>query len=625
MKEKKGRSDHVKYHLDAKGCFAIDDYNHSKAFSNFFPGIAGLWGIPMWVFYVNRGQAISSFGVESKDKAFLEFQPANKAYRLTPLQGFRTLIKGKKANKEFYWEPFQINLLGTQYKKQQRMLITSHDLTLEEINVDLGIYISVNYFTLPDEPYAALVRNLTIRNLGKTSCDLEIMDGLPVIIPFGLTDGIVKNMSRTVEAWVKVSHVEEKIPYYRLNVEVSDKPQVTHIKRGNFFFSFLRQARGKQLLPPLIDPAHIFAQAHDFAVPQAFLEKTFKMPTRQFFSNRMPAAMSYARFVLKAKAEEKITSLFGHASEEEELKGIAEQALQNDLMDKKALRNKDLVSEIKNHSLTVSSSKEFNLYAQQTFLDNILRGGIPVSLNTGDGVVTLNVYSRKHGDPERDYNYFVVSPTFYSQGNGNYRDVNQNRRNDVWFNTDVMDHHVISFLNLVQADGYNPLIVKGTTFTVEHSQKLNSILRDSFAGSDIPLIKDFLKNSFLPGGLWDFMAQRKITVKIPPKEFLGRLLEICHKQELAEHGEGFWTDHWTYNLDLIESYLEIYPENLKNLLLEKNVFSFYHNGHYVLPRDQRYIFTEKGVRQYQSVMHDPKAAKPIHHKLKTKHGEGGVY
>ncbi len=28
----------------------------------------------------------------------------------------------------------------------------------------------------------------------------------------------------------------------------------------------------------------------------------------------------------------------------------------------------------------------------------------------------------------------------------------------------------------------------------------------------------------------------------------------------AEHGEGFWVDHWTYTLDLIESYLAIYPE-----------------------------------------------------------------
>jgi hypothetical protein len=66
------------YYLNADGSFVIEDYQHAKSFANFFPGVAGLYGIPMWAFYVNRGQAVSSFGIESKDKAILEFQPANK-------------------------------------------------------------------------------------------------------------------------------------------------------------------------------------------------------------------------------------------------------------------------------------------------------------------------------------------------------------------------------------------------------------------------------------------------------------------------------------------------------------------------------------------------------------------
>ena len=65
MKERNVRKG-VKYTLNADGRFIIENYNKSKPFSNFFPGIAGLCGIPMWVFYVNRGQCISSFGIESK-------------------------------------------------------------------------------------------------------------------------------------------------------------------------------------------------------------------------------------------------------------------------------------------------------------------------------------------------------------------------------------------------------------------------------------------------------------------------------------------------------------------------------------------------------------------------------
>src|SRR3989338_9082616 len=102
----------TKYFLDTEGRFVIENYNDAPPFTNFFPGIAGAWGIPMWVFYVNRGQCISSFGIEGKDKAILEFHPANKAYQLTGLQGFRTFIRLKAKGKTAFYEPFQNHLVG---------------------------------------------------------------------------------------------------------------------------------------------------------------------------------------------------------------------------------------------------------------------------------------------------------------------------------------------------------------------------------------------------------------------------------------------------------------------------------------------------------------------------------
>ncbi|UCC64183.1 MAG: hypothetical protein JSV36_03760, partial [Anaerolineae bacterium] len=76
--------------FDQHGRLVIQDYAAARPFSSFLPGIAGPMGVPLWVFYVNRGQAITSFGVESKDNPILEFQPANKAYQITPFTGFRT-------------------------------------------------------------------------------------------------------------------------------------------------------------------------------------------------------------------------------------------------------------------------------------------------------------------------------------------------------------------------------------------------------------------------------------------------------------------------------------------------------------------------------------------------------
>jgi len=623
---KKQTPKNKQYYLDSKGRFVIEDYNHSKVFSNFFPGIAGLWGIPMWAFYVNRGQCIASFGIESKDKAIMEFQPANKSYRLTSLQGFRTFIKVTNGKKVTYWEPFQNHLPGTDFKKSQRMYISAHDLTIEEENSDLGITARVNYFTLPDEPYSALIRKLTLINTKKRTVKVEVIDGLPAILPYGLKDGLLKNISRTVEAWLKITNLENKAPYYRLNVEVADTSQVTHIKEGNFYFSYHKNGGKNEILTPIVEVGNVFGTSCDFLAPEAFLSKTFKVRSDQQTTNRTPCAMSHSTMTLNAGEEHQVVSIIGYTHSEESLNRIVQSVIHDGFVEAKCKRNEQIIAKIKNFALTKSSSEEFDLYAGHTFLDNILRGGLPISLKTSDGHVAFNVYSRKHGDLERDYNFFYVAPTFYTQGNGNYRDVNQNRRNDVWFNEHVRDNHLIGFLNLSQADGYNPLVIKGTSFAIKDHGALNKLLKQSFSEDEAKKVKKFLLSNFQPGEVLEFIAKNEISLKCDQRKFLSRVLENGSKQEVAEHGEGYWSDHWTYNLDMIESYLSVYPEDLRNLLLESKAFTFYHNDHYVLPRDQRYVVTQQGVRQYGSVKHDKAVnVKQSEHKLRGMQGEGAVY
>ena len=70
--------------------FVIEEYNWAPAFSNFLPGIAGAWGIPLWAYYVNRGHAMTSVGVRDKDGQILEFYSLNKAVMRVEREGFRT-------------------------------------------------------------------------------------------------------------------------------------------------------------------------------------------------------------------------------------------------------------------------------------------------------------------------------------------------------------------------------------------------------------------------------------------------------------------------------------------------------------------------------------------------------
>ena len=602
----------VNYSLSREGEFVIEDYSRAHPFASFLPGIAGVWGIPMWCFYVNRAQAIAGFGIQDKDHPIMEFQPANRAFRNVSLQGFRTFLKVATSKGELFYEPFQTK--PPNEKRVQKMRIRSEDLVIEETHPELGLGIQVHYFTIPNEPFAALARVLTLKNLSRKKRELQLVDGLPAMIPYGMFDWFLKNMSRTIEAWVWVGNFEHKAPFYRLKVEPNDRPEVVPIQKGNFYLGFCQVNHRVKMLEPIADPTILFGSILDLSVPEEFLKRTFRVPRTQLVCEKTPCAMGYLASSLLPTEERTIYSLYGHAESQEELNRHLPRLLDPNFFVEKARQNQKIVQEITQVIATQGGSPFFDLYCRQTFLDNVLRGGKPVHLGK-----PLYVYSRKHGDLERDYNQFVIPPTHYSQGNANFRDVNQNRRNDVWFYPEIGDQNVITFFNLIQADGFNPLVFKGIRY----------VLRD-LKGVTLSL-HPFFSNPFTPGELVKYLKQHPISLNQPLPEFLSRILLKSEAVEEAEHGEGFWTDHWTYNLDLLESYLAIYPEKLREILLEKRAFTFYDNSFVVADRAKKYLVVGNKIRQLGAVYQDPEKSvliqsrKEYPHQARTDHGKGEIY
>jgi hypothetical protein len=115
--------------------YVMEGFDELPAFSSFLPGLAGIRGIPLWVYYTNRGQGINSFGIHNKSNAIMEFNPANTAYENTALKGYRTFIK---CNGE-YFEPF----FTLDKSTKRNLYIRKNKITLEEINKKFGLNISV--------------------------------------------------------------------------------------------------------------------------------------------------------------------------------------------------------------------------------------------------------------------------------------------------------------------------------------------------------------------------------------------------------------------------------------------------------------------------------------------------
>ncbi len=616
--------------LEADGTFVLEDYNRATAFSSFLPGIAGLWGTPLWVYTVNRGQGVACFGTEDKDHAILEFSSAARHWRRAALEGFRTFLRLGTGPDAPVHEPFRMPTAGAPVR--QTMRITPADLTVEEVHEGLGLAVTVTTFTVPNEPWAALARRVRVENRTDAPLELEVADGLPMVVPYGEGMEFLKIMPFITEGYLQVRDLDRDAPYLNLKAIPSDTAETEFVEAGNVFLG-VREAGGPRgLLRAIVDPGLVFGPMTDFHRPYAFEAPDFDPDAPQTVHCITPCGFVTGRFRVKPGEAAAWSSLYGRARSLAEAHTWPAKLAEAGWLDAKAEANRLEVEKVRHRLFLHSGSDALNEYGPQTLLDNCLRGGLPIELPAKGRRVTFHVYSRKHGDLERDYNFFRLEPTRLSQGNGHFRDVNQNRRNDPWICPAVGAENLRFFLNLLQPDGFNPLVCLGVRFHVPPGPERDAALTEAVAEADRARLAAFLDAPFTPGELLEFVTDEGIGLADGPEALLEALLALAEKREEAEHGVGYWTDHWFYNVDLLESFLAIFPDRLREVLVEDATYTFRDTHVRVLPRDRRFVLVAPGkVRQPAQPAHDAAkaariAARPSDpHRVRTRHGEGEVY
>jgi len=609
------------YSLKSDG-FYIENYNAAKPFASFLPGIAGELGKPMWTFYANRGQCMASFGVRNKNGAMLEFYPANKAYTQTPLLGFRTFLRLGQGKKIALYEPFQVNPAP---KITQRMRIRAEELEIEETNPALGLRIRVAYFTLPDENLPGLVRHVTFENIGRKTIAADVLDGLPQVVPYGLNEYLLKHMSRTMEAFAEVRHAEDRLPFFKLKVEPSDKPDVEWINGG--FFSFSIQ-QGKSL-PIRTDPELIFGSDTSFQTPRLFLEKGVSKTKAR---TQTLTACAFAETHLQLRPGQTATwdSYFGQAEPWDVARAFRARVLKRDhYAAEKRTENSLLLNTLTEGLSLRAGPPELDPYTRQTFLDNTLRGGKPVVIGEGPRAKIFHTFTRKHGDMERDYNAFEVAPTYFSQGNGNFRDVNQNRRSENFLFGGVGATNIETFFNLIQLDGNNPLVIQYEKFLVPKDRLAS--LWAQWPEGHTPAWEKFFTKPFNPGQLLEELNGAFGSLQ-KAHPWFENILGLADKIQDAVYGEGYWVDHWIYNLDLLESFVAIHPDGMSDLLFKRRDFTYFDSEYVVQPRDKKYLKRNDGaIRQLHAVVKDAEKAKLLTsrvadaNKVRTAFGKGAIY
>ena len=580
--------------FDEQNRYVIKDYQNKPTFSSFLPGIAGEMGVPIWCYYNNRGQAVCSFGVKDKDHSIMEFSPAHVAYRDVSRTGFRTFCKANGKYSELFTEETDMHI------GMSELEITCQTESLKA---------SAVYFGVPEERTAALARILTVENTGSEPVALELLDGMSAMVPYGLNQDFLKNMTQLSKAWMQAEDQEEGLSYFRVRASLEDGAIVREVKGGNFCLGWDESG---SLLKAIVQPTLVFGQDTAMANASNFRKTALShiLNAPQVTSNQFLCCFLPKAATLQPGETVTIRSIYGQAENKDTVSALSQRIQPGTWFDEKRAMAAALTQKLTAPIHCKTADPVFDAYAKQTYLDNFLRGGVPMFFRSGGKTAPFHLYSRKHGDPEREYNYFSLGQEYFAQGNGNYRDVNQNRRSDVLFAPEIGDENIHTFFDLIQTDGYNPLIITPSTYTLSEDAQQKYAQR-------CPATASLLSGSFTPGQI-AMAAEDAGMSRNEAREFTAAVVCEAYSEPNADFGEGYWCDHWTYNLDLIESYLSVYPEKKAALLFDDASYRWYETRVLVNPRVKRYFMTENGLRQYYAL--DENAKKPDHKWMRLEDG-----
>ncbi len=562
--------------------FIIENYNQQKTFANFLPGVAGKKGIPLWAFYVNRAQGIAGYGLHNKNHPIMLFHSANKAYEHVFTDGFRTFIK---VDGHIY-EPF----VNPEFP--HRMGILKDSFYIEETHPTLGLKIKVTYFGMPNMPVAGLYRHVEITNL-KGEKSIEILDGLAEIIPAGLSTDAFKGLSNLMVSWMDVIGHDSGYAFYKLRGSTGDSAEMSQHSDGNFYFAYDHEG----LIPPITDPTLVFESDTSKRSPLG-LKKGIQVlkEAAQVNVNQVPSAFIPLDQTLSEGESYEWVALSGHVSNRQILDDHLPELSQFKTFKRHQTEASTVIESMVQDVKTETAYPLFDAYIEQNYLDNLLRGGYPVTFN--DHVYHL--YARRHGDLERDYNFFSLAPEYYSTGSGNFRDVCQNRRLEPLFNPAVKDFNLVEFASLIGLDGTNPLAVNGVVYTLKDLDVLTT------CGLNPNDFKNFFERPFTPGSFINEVERQGVHLNGDEEACLAKLLDASTPEITASFGEGYWIDHFTYLLDLVESYEAVYPDHMDDALFHQKKYLYFDSPVRIKKQHEKCVQTKDGFRQYHALEHpDP--------------------
>ncbi len=187
-----------------------------------------------WLFVSSNGGI--SAGRKNPEFALFPYYTDDKITDTAEITGSKTLIRVRQNGKTILWEPFSIRSEGhftiTRNLYQNKF---SNKVIFEEINQELGL--SFQYQWNSSNLYG-FVKQAKITNLSSERQEIELIDGLQNVLPYGVPSSLQNTASNLVDAYKRTELVTETgLAVFALSAIIVDKAEPSEALKTNVAWS----------------------------------------------------------------------------------------------------------------------------------------------------------------------------------------------------------------------------------------------------------------------------------------------------------------------------------------------------------------------------------------------------
>jgi hypothetical protein len=457
-------------------------------------------GADHWLFIASTGGLTA--GRMNAESALFPYETEDKIAAHHELTGSRSMVRVMRNDTIHFWEPFSNQYAGL-YRLERHLYknIYGNKLIFEEINHDLKLTMRTSWRTTDRFGF---VKSGWLQNDGHDACQIELLDGLQNVLPYGTTSALQTSLSSLLNAYKRNElEPETGLGIFALSATLTDLAEPSESLKATVawqvgldadchllstkqveMFRYGRSPRpehdicGKPgaylvsstftLMPGVEKAWHIVADVNQdsAAITQLrhFLHQDASTITQQIEADIEHGTILLIKHVasadgLQQSAQETTTAHhFANVLFNIMRGGIYADGYQIDRADLLAfiqVRNRPILQtqaawfSALPHTMQISE-----LYARAA------ASGVADLIRLCYEYLPLT-FSRRHGDPSRPWNQFSInlkksdgSPNLDYQGN--WRDIFQNWEPMAVAFPVYTEGVIAKFLNATTADGYNP-------------------------------------------------------------------------------------------------------------------------------------------------------------------------